>query len=378
MNNDKMKSFFAPAETVSAEELQRQIAVFQGDTHLAQILNLMPSQILILNSCRQVVFINSTMLKALEIDKPEPFLGKRPGDLFRCSHVSSAGCGTSRFCTYCGLVNAVLDSGKLHQAVEKDSTIAAKDFNAFSLKITAVPYDIGDGGEYTLLTIQDTSDTYRRNMLERIFFHDILNMITTISAMADLEKNYPDGDKSEMVNFVSRIADSMMEEINAQRDLLAAEDGRLHANPVTIHSEDMVYSVVYFFERFFAEQGKKIRVAEENNDVIFVSDPRLLRRVLVNMVKNAMEASSRGDTVTIWARQNGELVEFRVHNEGHIREDVQLQLFRRSFSTKGEGRGIGTYSMRLLSEKYLHGHVAFASSPDNGTTFIASYPLAPG
>ncbi|NBK97049.1 MAG: ATP-binding protein, partial [Erysipelotrichia bacterium] len=94
------------------------------------------------------------------------------------------------------------------------------------------------------------------------------------------------------------------------------------------------------------------------------------------MVKNAMEASQHGETVTIWARQNGELVEFRVNNPGVIRDDVKMQLFNRSFSTKGEGRGIGTYSMRLLSEKFLHGHVSFASTPDDGTTFIASYPLA--
>jgi sensor histidine kinase regulating citrate/malate metabolism len=45
-------------------------------------------------------------------------------------------------------------------------------------------------------------------------------------------------------------------------------------------------------------------------------------------------------------------------------------LFRRSFSTKGRGRGIGTYSMKLLGEKYLKGRVWFTSSPNAGTTFF--------
>jgi sensor histidine kinase regulating citrate/malate metabolism len=36
-----------------------------------------------------------------------------------------------------------------------------------------------------------------------------------------------------------------------------------------------------------------------------------------------------------------------------IPKDVQLQLFQRSFSTKGMGRGWGTYSIRLLTERYL-------------------------
>ena len=38
---------------------------------------------------------------------------------------------------------------------------------------------------------------------------------------------------------------------------------------------------------------------------------------------------------------------------------VQLQIFKRSFSTKGAARGLGTYSMRLLSERYLKGVVSF-------------------
>ena len=52
----------------------------------------------------------------------------------------------------------------------------------------------------------------------------------------------------------------------------------------------------------------------------------------------------------------------------------RLQVFQRSFSTKGSGRGLGTYSMRLLTEHYLRGSVGFTSSAAEGTTFFASYP----
>mgnify|MGYP006293419399 CR=1 len=40
-----------------------------------------------------------------------------------------------------------------------------------------------------------------------------------------------------------------------------------------------------------------------------------------------------------------------------------MLLFKRSFSTKGVGRGIGTYSMKLFGEKYLKGKVDFKNSP---------------
>ena len=61
---------------------------------------------------------------------------------------------------------------------------------------------------------------------------------------------------------------------------------------------------------------------------------------------------------------------FAIHNPAVIPEQVQLQVFQRSFSTKGQpGYGIGTYSMKLLGEQYLGGKVAFTSRSPEGTTF---------
>ncbi|MCC7353132.1 MAG: ATP-binding protein, partial [Anaerolineae bacterium] len=105
------------------------------------------------------------------------------------------------------------------------------------------------------------------------------------------------------------------------------------------------------------------------------SDPILLGRVIGNMVKNALEAIEPGQAITLGCRIIGEGVEFWVHNPGFMPPSVQLQLFQRSFSTKGKGRGLGTYSMKLLSERYLHGSVSFTSSLETGTTFVGRYPL---
>ncbi len=65
-----------------------------------------------------------------------------------------------------------------------------------------------------------------------------------------------------------------------------------------------------------------------------------------------------------------------IHNSAAlVVSHVQLQVFRRSYSTKGEGRGLGTYSIKLLSESYLQGKVWFESSAGEGTRFFARYPL---
>jgi signal transduction histidine kinase len=48
---------------------------------------------------------------------------------------------------------------------------------------------------------------------------------------------------------------------------------------------------------------------------------------------------------------------------------VRAHVFQRSFSTKGTGRGLGTYSIKLLTERYLGGRVWFESAEGQGTTF---------
>jgi signal transduction histidine kinase len=51
---------------------------------------------------------------------------------------------------------------------------------------------------------------------------------------------------------------------------------------------------------------------------------------------------------------------------------IQLQIFQRFFSTKGPGRGLGTYSMKLFGERYLKGKVDFSSQAPQGTTFTVT------
>jgi signal transduction histidine kinase len=111
-------------------------------------------------------------------------------------------------------------------------------------------------------------------------------------------------------------------------------------------------------------------------DITIITDRHLLNRILGNMIKNAIEAIKHGETIKIGCRNlNDDTIEFRVHNPGHIQQQNQLQIFRRSFSTKGNGRGLGTYSIKLLGERYLGGKVSFTSSLEKGTTFSLKLPI---
>jgi sensor histidine kinase regulating citrate/malate metabolism len=95
----------------------------------------------------------------------------------------------------------------------------------------------------------------------------------------------------------------------------------------------------------------------------------------VNLARNAFEATRAPEVVTLGATTVGEKAVFTVHSPGVMSRAVQMQMFQRSFSTKGTGRGIGTYSVRLLTENYLGGSVDFTSVEESGTTFRIHLPL---
>ena len=56
-------------------------------------------------------------------------------------------------------------------------------------------------------------------------------------------------------------------------------------------------------------------------------------------------------------------------------EYVRAHVFQRSFSTKGSGRGLGTYGVKLLTESYMGGRVWFDSAAGEGTTFHVEFDI---
>ncbi|KAA0259726.1 MAG: ATP-binding protein, partial [Chlorobiota bacterium] len=136
----------------------------------------------------------------------------------------------------------------------------------------------------------------------------------------------------------------------------------------------LVYETIELYKNHVVAEGKRLE-AGELFDVELFTDRGLLGRVLGNMVKNALEADPIESVITVSCKLvNGNVI-FEVNNKAYMPRNIQLQVFNRSFSSKGKGRGLGTYSMKLISERYLNGSVTFESDREKGTTFRAMYPL---
>jgi signal transduction histidine kinase len=169
---------------------------------------------------------------------------------------------------------------------------------------------------------------------------------------------------------ISHAANNLVEEIQAQRQLNDAERGALHTELKEVNSLSVLNDLKNLYSAQVLASDKTIIIDNNSESLAVKTDPVLLRRVLGNMVKNAIEVFNPKAIITLRCQTMNQSVQFSVHNDFVIEKNIQLQLFKRSFTTKGVGRGLGTYSMKLLGEKYLKGKVGFESTEQNGTTFF--------
>jgi signal transduction histidine kinase len=375
MHNTTPYTYFAPPERASAEELHGQASAFtSGAPLLVAMLDGMPQIVLVLNSNRQIVFANRALLEYLK--RPlSGVLGSRPGEALDCVHATDEewGCGTSEFCRMCGAAQAVLQGLNGENATQECRITRRCSHESLDLRVHAAPLAF-EGRDWVQFVLTDISDEKRRRSLETIFFHDVLNTATAVRAAADLIVRRSGSGLNGVPQQLQALTHRLIDEIVAQRQLTDAENDDLQVSPERINAARLLLELAESTSGDADVHGRRLRIELPEVAPEIVTDVTLLRRVLGNMLKNAVEATPVGGTITVGVTDLGEKVEFWMNNPGEMPRPVQLQVFQRSFSTKGKGRGLGTYSMRLLSERYLGGEVSFTSSATGGVTFRAVYP----
>jgi PAS domain-containing protein len=365
---------FAPAERASQDSLNASIKQFDQDEHCRALVDAVPIILLVLNQQRQVVFFNKVLRKNFEADDKSVIFGQRPGELLGCLHAdeTSGGCGTTEFCRTCGAANAILSSLQGKNDVQV-CRILLKNGEALDLRVWATPYKSIDQ-TYSIFSIVDISHEQRRRVLERIFFHDVLNTAGGLRGFTELMMEAKPDELDDLRDTVYEISEELIDEIQAQRDLATAESGELQIKISPVRALELLEDLKALYSNH--EVSKGIQIEMENvEDLEILTDRVQLRRVLGNMIKNALEASKPGEKVELGGELIVEGYRFWVRNQGWIPRDIQLQLFQRSFSTKGGNRGLGTYSIKLLGEKFLGGKVDFDSSPEEGTVFRFLLPI---
>lgn len=376
MRSEEAYSVLPSSLRVDRETLRAQYRAFVG-SHCRDFFDALPNMILALNVNRQIVFANRAALDFFEVPDIDSALGMRPGEAVGCvnADITPEGCGTSRHCRNCAALSAIMSAVDGVSDSRKSSMLrrSKTQLEGLDLQVDVSPIEV-EGKAYVVFAVTDITHETRRRSMEQIFFHDVLNLAGGIRGLTEILKDsVPDTCSSEM-GVLHSAMESLVDEILAQRELSAAESGDLVLELKALNSVKFLHGLAQVYANLPTARGRTLFVSQESEVVDFVSDGRLLKRVVGNMIKNALEAEREGATITLSCRREGDSLCFSVHNPSTISAKIQDDIFHRTVSTKGKTRGLGAYSMMLLAERYLGGSVGFTSSPEEGTLFHIRLP----
>ena len=216
----------------------------------------------------------------------------------------------------------------------------------------------------------------RRPGLEHIFLHDLLNTAAGLHVLARLfaDNTLPNAQLSECKTLFADLTANLIDDIQHQRKLLQAERGELELQIEPIPLQPFLQSLQRVCGSTIVGKNRRLLLIEPP-DAVLCTDAVLLRRSLVNLIKNAAEATPPGGAITLACNLTPGTAHFLVHNPGFMDASACQKIFRRPFTTKaGNDRGLGTYSVKLFVERYLNGHVHWTSSPSEGTVISFEIP----
>ena len=374
------KTFFDFPERLSNEEVLSEILRFKHNSLLNQLLEGYQELAVIINKERQLVAFNSKALEAFRASDYFEIIGKRIGEAIHCIHsdANESGCGTSYFCRECGAARAikrtsekeVVSNEECRISVSVEGNIVSLDFLVHTQPI------LFDGNHYTLFTVKDISSDKRKDALERIFFHDVLNTIQAIKGLTEILPDLNDEEsKQSITSAIISSTKQLSHEIKAQSALRSAEDGRLEPDFTITTANRILEGVAELYQNNPSYNDRKLIIEYSDEVFQFTTDIALAVRSLGNLTKNALEASSADEKVVIKTGKIENEIAFHVHNYKVIPDYIQHQLFQRSFSTKkNKGHGIGLYSVKLIVQQYLKGRINFVSNETERTVFSIYLP----
>lgn len=203
--------------------------------------------------------------------------------------------------------------------------------------------------------------------------HEIRNPLFIISGFLQLLKKNP-GNTSYV--------DVMIKEVERINGIV--DDFLLLSRPsdmkMEIHKmEDIVEETIRLFRSNAEDMGIEIVLVKENNLPPIFCEPNQLKQVLINMIKNGMEAMRQGGRITIeLTHPLKDYLQIRIHDQGEgIDPEALERIGEPFFTTKENGTGLGLMvSSRII--EYHHGKLNIYSKKNEGSTFEILLPLDPG
>lgn len=202
--------------------------------------------------------------------------------------------------------------------------------------------------------------------------HEIKNPLTPMKlALQQLSISYRDKNKN-FDDLFKKVSSTVLNQIE-NLSQIASEFSRFAKMPsINLETVDLV-ALIKDTTNLYLDENITIEFKYGTDAVEIEGDKSHLRRVFINLVRNAIQAGA--DKVTIELVNENSLIRILVIDNGSgISEDVQAKLFKQSFTTKHQGMGLGLVITKRFLEG-INGSIRLKSSVPGNTIFEIVVPL---
>ena len=205
--------------------------------------------------------------------------------------------------------------------------------------------------------------------LIRVLTHEIMNTITPIASLSDTLLTFDvDEDIKNGLSTISESSKGLIKFVDSYRNLTRV------APPVkkAFYFKELAERVISLTREQAAMNGAVCTYEELSEDIILYADEGQITQILINLVKNAVQAEARNVVITAQLTPSEQTV-ISVSNDGlPISRESQDEIFVPFFTTKQEGTGIGLSLSRQIMRLH-NGSLSLTRSDAKETVFTLTF-----
>ena len=197
--------------------------------------------------------------------------------------------------------------------------------------------------------------------------HEIKNPLSIIGGFARQLQKIPGLDDKDRHKL-----EIIMEEVS-RLEAMIAEMRDFVKRPATRKEpgdfEALLDEVAEMFEDTFEAQHVSLKRRQDPKTPLVSFDSQQMRQVIINLIKNALEAMPQGGELTLATRVKPPHLEVSISDTGQgMPPEVKANIFQPYFTTKEKGTGLGLAITQNILQEH-GGSIAVDSAPGQGTTF---------
>jgi signal transduction histidine kinase len=219
-----------------------------------------------------------------------------------------------------------------------------------------------------------------KETLTQTLVHDLKNPLAAVLGNLELMERKADDSILHLVRRSKAAAWRMHQMILNLLDIGQLEEGKLVLHPETVDAGSLARKACQEMEGGASQRGVKLEIVADEQAAVLKGDGAVLRRVLDNLLSNAIEHSPQGGVVRVAVSLCDEGIEFAVSDQGpgvppEFRERIfeKFQRLENRKSVPGANRGLGLTFCRLAVEAH-GGTIWVDDAPLGGALFRALLP----